>query len=252
MTEKMTEFMNETINLLFNCLYIWIIFTAYRYIKYKYQDDYLVNDVNNVKNEQNKLLQIMIKLRNIIKVGDELTNDQTNQIKKIRKEIRKINNMLYFKYEKNKKTDLIGYEIDDIVDEENNNDTNSIYNFPITLHQQNHITFPNYLVFNQINLKKTKLSNNNHKLEFIGDDIKLISNELARFLKVDIGTCMEFNDAYENVYNYIQENDIINISEDSNLCKLFGINENGDYEFTDTALIEILKQLLEPHFRNII
>ena len=63
---------------------------------------------------------------------------------------------------------------------------------------------------------------------------------------------MEFNDAYENVYNYIQENDIINISEDSNLCKLFGINENGDYEFTDTALIEFLKQLLEPHFRNII
>jgi hypothetical protein len=251
MTEKMTEFMNETINLLFNCLYIWIIVTAYRYIKYKYQIDYLTKDINNIKNEQNKLLQIMIKLRNIIKVGDELTNDQTNQIKKIRKELRKINNMLYFKYEKNKKTDLIEYETDDIVDEENN-DTNSIYNLPITLHHQNHITFPKHLVFNEINLKKSKLSNNNHKLEFIGDDIKLISNELARFLKVEMGTCMEFNDAYEIVYNYIQENDIINIGEDINLCKLFGINENGDYEFTDVALIEILKQLLEPHFRNII
>jgi hypothetical protein len=255
MTEKMTEFMNETINLLFNCLYIWIIVTAYRYTKYKYkyQIDYLTKDVNNVKNEQNKLLQIMIKLRNIIKVGDELTNDQTNQIKKIRKELRKINYILDIKSESNnKKTDLIEYEIDDTitVDKENNIDINSIYK--ITLHQQNHITFPKHLVFNQINLKKTKLSNNNHKLEFIGDDIKLISNELARFLKVQMGTCMEFNDAYEIVYNYIQENDIINISEDSNLCKLFGINENGDYEFTDTILIEILKQLLEPHFRNII
>jgi hypothetical protein len=251
MSEKMVEFMNEIIILLFNCFYIWIIVTAYRYSKNKYQIDYLTKDVNNFKNEQNKLVQIMIKLRNIIKVGDELTNDQTNQIKKIRKEIRKINNMLYFKYEY-KKTDLIEYETDDIVDEENNIDTNSIFNLPINLHQQNHITFPKHLVFNQINLKKTKLPNNNHKIEFIGDDIKIISNELSNFLKVETGTCMEFNDAYDMVYKYIQQNDIINISEDSKLCKLFGINENGDYEFTDTTLIEILKQLLEPHFRNII
>jgi hypothetical protein len=241
MTEKISKFMNEMIILLFNCLYIWIIVTAYSYTKYRYQVNYLTETVNDVKNEQNKLLQIMIKLRNIIKVGDELTNEQTNQIKKIRKEIRKINNILYFKYEHdNKKTELIEYEIDD---------NTNIYN----LHQQNHITFPNYLVINQINFEKTKLSNNNnHKLKFIGDDIRLISNELARFLKVEIGTCMEFNNAYDMVYKYIQENDIINIGEDSNLCKLFGINENGDYEFTDTMLIEILIQLLEPHFKNII
>jgi hypothetical protein len=255
MTEKIAEFMNEIIKLLFNCLYIWIIVTAYRYTKYKYQIDFLTKDVKNVKNEQHKLVQIMIKLRNIIKVGDELTNDQTNQIKKIRKEIRKINNILYFKYKKNK---LIGYETNDIkegeddIKEGENNNTNFIYNLPITLHQQNHITFPNHLVFNQINFKKTKLSNNNHKLEIIEDEIRLISNELSNFLKIETGTCMEFNDAYDMVYKYIQENDIINIGEDSNLCKLFGINENGDYEFTDTMLIEILIQLLEPHFKNII
>jgi hypothetical protein len=244
MTEKIAEFMNEIIKLLFNCLYIWIIVTAYRYTKYKYQIDFLTKEINNIKDEQHKLVQIMIKLRNIIKVGDELTNDQTNQIKKIRKEIRKINYILDIKSEiNNKKTDLIEYEIDD---------TNSIYNLSITLHQQNHITFPKHLVFNQINFKKTKLLNNNHKLEIIGDEIRLISNELSNFLKVETGTCMEFNDAYDIVYNYIQQNDIVNIGEDSKLCKLFGINENGDYEFTDIVLIEILKQLLEPHFKNII
>jgi hypothetical protein len=52
------------------------------------------------------------------------------------------------------------------------------------------------------------------------------------------------------VFNYIQEKQIVNIGEDSNLCKLFGINENGDYEFTDTILIKILKELLEPHFKQ--
>jgi hypothetical protein len=78
----------------------------------------------------------------------------------------------------------------------------------------------------------------------------LISNQLSKLLKVKSGTCMEFDEAYELIFNYIQDNDIVNLAEDSKLCKLFGINENEDYENSDSTLIKVLKKILEPHFTN--
>ena len=59
---------------------------------------------------------------------------------------------------------------------------------------------------------------------------------------------MEFDDVYE----LVQVNDIVNIAEDSILCKLFGINENEDYENSDSKLIKVLKKIIEPHFKKII
>lgn len=61
---------------------------------------------------------------------------------------------------------------------------------------------------------------------------------------------MEFDEAYELIFNYIQDNDIVNLAEDSKLCILFGINENEDYENSDSTLIKVLKKILEPHFKN--
>jgi hypothetical protein len=262
MSERIVEFMNQIINLLFNCLYIGILVTSYRYVIYKSQINYLVNTIDEVKIKQDKLFQIIIKLRNIIKVDGDLTNNQTTQLKKIRKELHSINCILNIKTNL-KNTDSSenlfrqleidsATKTDDNIDEEISNDDNhSAIILPISLHKQQHITFPNYFVFNKINFKKTKLSNNNHKLEFIGDDIRVISNELAKFLNFEYGTCIEFNEVFEMIYNYIQETEINNIGDDPNLCKLFGINENEDYEFTDTILIKILTKLLEPHFRKI-
>jgi hypothetical protein len=248
MSEKILEFMNEIVNLLFNCLYVGIIVRVYRYAIYKSQFDNLSISIDELKTRQDKLFQIIIKLRNIIKVDDKLTNNQNVQLKKIRRELRKINYILDIK---NDVSDTeIETKIDDTTGENSTNTDNSKNILPISLHKQPHITFPNYLVFNKTNLKQTKLPNNNYKLEFIGDNIKLISNELANFLKVDIGTCIEFDEVYGIVYNYIKEKQINNIGEDSNLCKLFGINENGDYEFSDTILMKILKELLEPHFKK--
>lgn len=98
--------------------------------------------------------------------------------------------------------------------------------------------------------KQTKLTDDTYELRFVGDDLRLISNQLSKFLKVKSGTCMEFNEAYELVFNYIQDNDIINIAEDSKICKLFGINENEDYEASDSTLIKVLNKILEPHFKK--
>jgi len=249
MSERIVEFMNETVNLLFYCLYIKILITIYRYAIYNPQNE-LFNTIDELKNNQDKLFETIIKLRNIIRFDGELTNKQSIQLKKIKNELRIINNILDIKAEtkinNNDASIQIYTEIDNTI--QTNNDDNT--QLPIKLHKQEHITFPNYFVFDGINFKKTKLSNNNHKLEIIGD-VKLISNELAKFLKIEIGTCMEFDEVYEKVYNHIQEKQIINIGDDSTLCKLFGINENEDYEFTDTTLIIILKNLLEPHFKNI-
>lgn len=254
MSERIVEFMNETVNLLFNSLYIAILVTIYRYAIYNPQND-LFNTIDELKSNQDKLFQVIFKLRNIIRFDGELTSKQTIQLKKIKKELCIINNILDTKSKTNVKNTntnndsrQLESEIDNTIEINNDNNTH----LPLILHKQEHITFPNYFIFNGTNLKKNKLSNNNHKLEFIGDDIRLISNELARFLKIEIGSCIEFNEVYEKVYNHIQEKQIINIGEDSSLCKLFGINENGDYEFSDTTLIVILKHLLEPHLKNII
>ena len=237
MSEKMEEFMNNIVQLLFGCLYIGIIIKVYRYSLDNQQIHYMLNTIDKLKTNQDKLFEIIVKIRNIIRVDNDLTNKQTKELKKIRRELHAINYILDIK------------QIEQIECESDNSSSNS-KTFPLSLHNQTHITFPNYLVFNESNLKQTKLPNNNHKLEFIGDNVRLISNELAKFLKVEPGTCIEFDDAYEIVFNYIQEKQIVNIGEDSNLCKLFGINENGDYEFTDTILIKILKELLEPHFKQ--
>jgi hypothetical protein len=244
MSEKMEEFMNNIVQLLFGCLYIGIIIKVYRYSLDNQQIHYMLDTIDKLKTNQDKLFEIIVKIRNIIRVDNDLTNKQTKELKKIRRELHAINYILDIK------------QIDSAIECESDNsssnsNTSTFKNtFPLSLHNQTHITFPNYLVFNESNLKQTKLPNNNHKLVFIGDNVRLISNELAKFLKVEPGTCIEFDDAYEMVFNYIQEKQIVNIGEDSNLCKLFGINENGDYEFTDTILIKILKELLEPHFKQ--
>lgn len=231
---------------------------------YKKKIDDLINRIDKLQDKQNVLYQSIVKIRNIVNIDSELTNDNISDINKIKKQIRNINNILKIEDiidEDKEQTDEENEE-DEAEDETDLRNLDDNYEEDtlsseytdepvITLPLQNHITFPRFWIFNEKNFKQTKLSNGNYQLQFIGDDLRLISNELAKFLKVKSGTCMEFDDAYIIVYDYIQDHSILNISEDTKLSRLFNINENEDYEFSDSMLIKVLKKMLEPHFKKI-
>lgn len=257
----MIETLINSLETIINSMYIGLLVYSFWFAFFNPTINDLIYKNNNLEHKQDILHQAIQKLINIINMDNEFQNEQKEHLKQIKQEINAINKILNIKY---KNQDIIStsaiiyddYSSSANESEQASEDSNisnlSQKNKP-ALPIQNHITFPHFFIFNEKNFKQTKLQNNNYQFHFIGNDLRLISNELAKFLKVKSGTCMEFNDVYKIVFNYIQENDIINIAEDSKLCKLFGINENEDYEFinSDPILIKILKKLLEPHFRKI-
>lgn len=246
------DFMSELINTIINNTYIWILILANCYVFCKPQFDYLFKQVNDFEKKQDILYQSILKLKTIIDIDNSLSNEQKEQLNKIKKEISAIKSIInndsdYYKEDSNSEED----QYNNKQDQEELSDSNSSPKNKPVLPVQNHITFPRFFIFNEKNFKQTKLSDNDYEFHFIGKDLRLISNELAKFLKVKTGTCMEFDDAYELVFIYIQDNDITNIGEDSKLSKLFGINENEDYEYSAPVLVRFLKKILDPHFKKI-
>ena len=246
------DFMSELINTIINNTYIWILILANCYVFCKPQFDYLFKQVNDFEKKQDILYQSILKLKTIIDIDNSLSNEQKEQLNKIKKEISAIKSIInndsdYYKEDSNSEED----QDNNKQDQEELSDSNSSPKNKPVLPVQNHITFPRFFIFNEKNFKQTKLSDNDYEFHFIGKDLRLISNELAKFLKVKTGTCMEFDDAYELVFNYIEENDIVNIGEDNKLSKLFGVNENEDYEYSAPVLVKYLKTILEPHFKKI-
>ena len=244
----MMELFENALNTIGNSIYIGLLVYSFWYAFYKPTADDLIMRTNNLENKQELLYQAITKVRNIINIDNDLTNDQTEQLKQITKEIQSINKLLNIKQTK--------YEDEDEDDDDESNGEESDDTIPSpknkpALPVQNHIAFPHFFVLNDKNFKQKKISDDTYELRFIGDDLRVISNQLAKFIKVKVGTCMEFEEAYNYVYNYIQENDIIDISEDAQLCRLFGITGNEDYEYSDSMLIKVLKKMLEPHFKKI-
>lgn len=242
------ELFENALNTIGNSIYIGLLVYSFWYAFYKPTADDLIMRTNNLENKQELLYQAITKVRNIINIDNDLTNDQTEQLKQITKEIQSINKLLNIKQTK--------YEDEDEDDDDESNGEESDDTIPSpknkpALPVQNHIAFPHFFVLNDKNFKQKKISDDTYELRFIGDDLRVISNQLAKFIKVKVGTCMEFEEAYNYVYNYIQENDIIDISEDAQLCRLFGITGNEDYEYSDSMLIKVLKKMLEPHFKKI-
>jgi hypothetical protein len=247
MFETMMEHFETALNTIGNSIYIGLLVYSYWYAFYKPTINDLITRTNNLEGKQEILYQAIGKLRNIIEIDKDFSNDQTEQLKEIKKEIQAINKILNIKQTK--------YEDEDEDEEESNSEESddtipSPKNKP-ALPVQNHIVFPHFFILNDKNFKQTKLTHDTYQLRFIGDDLRIISNQLAKFMRVKLGTCMEFDEAYDYVYNYIQENEITNISEDAQLSRLFGITENEDYEYSDSMLIKVLKKMMEPHFKKI-
>jgi peptidoglycan hydrolase-like protein with peptidoglycan-binding domain len=245
MFETMMEHFETALNTIGNSIYIGLLVYSYWYAFYKPTINDLITRTNNLEGKQEILYQAIGKLRNIIEIDKDFSNDQTEQLKEIKKEIQAINKILNIKPSN---------DTDDDNDESNSQESDDTIPSPKNkpaLPVQNHIVFPHFFVLNDKNFKQKKISDDTYELRFIGDDLRVISNQLAKFIKVKVGTCMEFEEAYNYVYNYIQENDIINISEDTQLCRLFGITGNEDYEYSDSMIIKVLKKMLEPHFKKI-
>lgn len=247
MFETMMSLLETALNTIGNSIYIGLLVYSYWYAFCKPTADNLIMRTNNLENKQEILYQALGKIRNIIEIDKDLSNDQTEQLKQIKKEIQAINKILNIK-QSNDTDD------DDEDDESNSQESDDTIPSPKNkpaLPVQNHIVFPHFFILNDKNLKQTKISHDTYQLRFIGDDLRIVSNQLARFMKVKLGTCLEFDEAYDYVYNYIQENEITNISEDTQLSRLFGMTENEDYEYSDSILIKVLKKMLEPHFKKI-
>jgi len=239
-----------------NNIYIGLLITAYIYAFCKPQFEYLFKISNELEKKNDILHQSIIKLKNIIDIDNELANEQSEQLKQIKKEIMSIKRIMNIECDENdnelsENNSSNNENENEDYEEQNSSDSNSSPKNKPALPLQNHITFPHFFIINEKNFKQNKLHDNTYQVSFIGDNLRLISNQLAKFIKVKCGTCMEFDEAYELVFHYIQDNDITNISEDTKLRRLFGINENEDYEFTDSIMIKALKKMLEPHFKKI-
>jgi peptidoglycan hydrolase-like protein with peptidoglycan-binding domain len=245
MFETSFEFIGLAVDSIVNSIYIGLLVYSFCYAFYKPTINDLITRTNNLEGKQEILYQAIGKLRNIIEIDKDFSNDQTEQLKEIKKEIQAINKILNIKPSN---------DTDDDNDESNSQESDDTIPSPKNkpaLPVQNHIVFPHFFILNDKNFKQKKISDDTYELRFIGDDLRVISNQLAKFIKVKVGTCMEFEEAYNYVYNYIQENDIIDISEDTQLCRLFGITGNEDYEYSDSMIIKVLKKMLEPHFKKI-
>lgn len=247
MFERNLDLLSQAFDTLINSIYIGLLVYSYLYAFNKPTIDHLIEKVSSLEYKQDILHQAIQKLQNIISIDYDIQNKQMEQLKKIQKEINSIKQILdsnQLKCESDTDTPVSETE-------EYSDDTIPYTKNKPALPLQNHIKFPNLFILNDNNFKQTKLTDDTYELRFIGDDLRLISNQLAKFLKVKSGTCMDFDEAYELVFNYLQDNDIINIADDSKLCKLFGINENEDYENSDSILIKFLKKILEPHLKKI-
>ena len=244
----MSNIISIIMDIILDSLYIGLLAFAYYYLYITPRINTVNDRIKYLEDRQEILYQAIIKLRNIANIDTELRNEETKEITKINNLLKIISKETGIEYP-NDISDSEKLEEDN--ESEPTDSTSSPKNNPV-LPIQNHIKFPNFWIFNDSNFKKHPLSKPHvaaYKMN--GNDIRLLSNQLSSFLKRKVGTCMEFNEVYNKILDYIHQNDITAINEDNKLRNLFGISEDEDYEYSYPELIKILTKLLEPHLKKI-
>jgi hypothetical protein len=243
MISKIIQSFIITFNNITYSIFIGFLTYIYLFIISKPTIDNLVLKINNLEIKQDLLYNSIVELKNIIDMEESECIDHSQQLNEIKNEIQSINKML-------DKKDSIFY-LSESEDEEENL---SLSKENCVLLSQNHIEFSNKLILNEKNVKQNKLTKDTIQLNFFGEDLRLVSNQLSKFLNIEIGICMEYNEVFEMVFIYVHDNEIINITEDQKLRNLFGLNENMDYEYytnSESNTINFLKKMLEPHLKKI-
>ena len=158
--------------------------------------------------------------------------------------------------DKQHKTDLCEEENKDSEEENKDSEEEDICPNIEVLPIQNHITFPQFIIFNDDNYKVSRTKSRDRELK---NDTRILSEQVDKFLDKKIGTCMTFDETYELIWQYIGLHCNIGtqchlkgftkyIELDPNLRQLFGITEYEDYELTT----ETLPKYLEPHLKRLI
>ena len=252
----------------------WVIFLGREFI-------YPLNqEIEYLKNTQDMLYRSIQTLKTIVDIDKEYKTVLFNQVKDIKAEldtlritfetrINKIEKELSeCKSEENKDSDEENKdseeenkdsEEENKDSEEENKDSEeeedicpNIEVLPI----QNHITFPQFIIFNDDNYKVSRTKSRDRELK---NDTRILSEQVDKFLDKKIGTCMTFDETYELIWQYIGLHCNIGtqchlkgftkyIELDPNLRQLFGITEYEDYELTT----ETLPKYLEPHLKHLI
>jgi hypothetical protein len=257
------------INAIFDAFYIscWFCFLGREfYVAFVYP---LKKEIEDLKNKQDILCESISKLKNI----SDIDNVSTEELRICFKDLKAELDSMYrsfgkridkieedvFKSETNtsedqdQDQDQDEDEDEDYEEESNlssNEDTESEKNNTI-LPIQNHITFPHFTIFDDINIKQTKLNKNNTKVKILSDKLKLLSYDLIKYLNIEPGTCMETDEVHKIVIENFKKAGMIDkknkIRMIPKLQKLFGISENEDYEIT----VSNLTSYLAPHLKEI-
>ena len=247
----MSNIIFNNIDIILDSLYIGLIAFSYYYLYITPHIKTINNKIEHLEYKQEILYKAIIKLRNIVNIDTELRNEETQEITKINNLLKIISNEIGIKYLDNNTIQPVHIDENEEDKDSSTDSTPSPKNNPV-LPIQNHIKFPPFRIFNDSKFKKYTLSKpNNCSYHMMVNDVRLLSTQLASFLKYKDGTCLEFDEVYEEVLNYINYNDITAFNEDHKLRNLFGISEDEDYEYSYSDLVNVLKKLLEPHLKKI-
>ena len=237
------------INSVFDALYVslWICVIGVQF--YNEVISPLKNEINDLKVKQDMLYETIINLKHIIS-NDNLDTDENKQhIKSIEEEV----NNMYINYGKRiykieeevfkNETNTSEKEEEKEEEEEYETDDSLV---PI----QNHIKFPHFVMYNDSNYQKPIKYKKCMDFNCLKDQIRLLSYELAQFLSVEPGTCMTMKEVHNKMIEYTSSRNVKTsvIKMDTKLRKLFGINENEEYELKSTNLASYLK----PHLKVIV
>ena len=235
----------------------WVIFLG-RELIYP-----LKQDIEDLTNTQDILYRSIKTLKTIVDIDKEHKTALFNQVKDIKAELDTLRITFETRINKNEKEFKSEEENKDSEEEnkdseEENKDSEEEYICPNieVLPIQNHITFPQFIIFNDDTYKVSRTKSRDRELK---NDTRILSEQVDKFLDKKIGTCMTFDETYELIWQYIGLHCNIGtqchlkgftkyIELDPNLRQLFGITEYEDYELTT----ETLPKYLEPHLKRLI
>ena len=232
---------DSVVNVFYICFWFIVLGREYIYP--------LKQDIDDLTNTQDILYRSIQTLKTITDIDKQHKTDLCNQVKDIKAELDTLRITFETRINKIEK---------EYKSEEENKDSEeedicpNIEVLPI----QNHITFPQFIIFNDDNYKVSRTKSRDRELK---NDTRILSEQVDKFLDKKIGTCMTFDETYELIWQYIGLHCNIGtqchlkgftkyIELDPNLRQLFGITEYEDYELTT----ETLPKYLEPHLKHLI
>ena len=176
---------DSVVNVFYICFWFIVLGREYIYP--------LKQDIDDLTNTQDILYRSIQTLKTITDIDKQHKTDLCNQVKDIKAELDTLRITFETRINKIEK---------EYKSEEENKDSEeedicpNIEVLPI----QNHITFPQFIIFNDDNYKVSRTKSRDRELK---NDTRILSEQVDKFLDKKIGTCMTFDETYELIWQYI-------------------------------------------------